>query len=82
MSEPFASTEDEYFRPNCGASMLSHKIEVKGKCTACGKTLEENDGLFLCAECQKKQDAYYHSKMSCGKSEFIVYNNVCAPPIT
>lgn len=31
-----------------------HKIEVKGNCTACGKTLGENDGLFLCAECQKK----------------------------
>jgi uncharacterized Zn finger protein (UPF0148 family) len=36
--------------------MPSHKIVVKGNCTACGKTLGENDGLFLCAECQKKNN--------------------------
>ena len=33
-----------------------HKIVVKGNCTACGKKLGENDGLFLCAECQKKNN--------------------------
>lgn len=39
-----------------GADMLSHEIVVKGNCTACGKPLGENDGLFLCAECQKKNN--------------------------
>lgn len=47
---------DEYFFPNCSADILSHKIVVKGNCTACGKTLGENDGLFLCMECQKKNN--------------------------
>ena len=42
--------------PYCSADMLSHKIAVKGNCTACGKTLGENDGLFLCADCQKKNN--------------------------
>lgn len=46
----------KYFCPNCGTDIISHKIEVKGNCTACGKTLGENDGLFLCAECQKKNN--------------------------
>ena len=41
---------------NRGADMLSHEIVVKGNCTACGKPLGENDGLFLCAECQKKNN--------------------------
>lgn len=36
------------------ADMLSHEIVVKGNCTACGKPLGKNDGLFLCVECQKK----------------------------
>lgn len=47
---------DEYFCPNCRADMFSHKIVVKGNCTACGKPLGENDGLFLCVECQKKNN--------------------------
>ena len=41
---------------NRDADMLSHEIVVKGNCTACGKPLGENDGLFLCAECQKKNN--------------------------
>lgn len=42
--------------PEDGTGVLSHEIVVKGNCTACGKTLRENDGLFLCAECQKKNN--------------------------
>ena len=38
--------------------MTLHKIVVKGNCTACGKPLGENDGLFLCAECQKKNNEH------------------------
>lgn len=40
--------------PFYSADILSHEIEVKGNCTACGKPLGENDGLLLCVECQKK----------------------------
>jgi len=50
-------TFELYYRcPNCRADMFSHKIVVKGNCTACGKPLGENDGLFLCVECQKKNN--------------------------
>lgn len=35
------------------------KVYAKGNCTACGKPLGEDDGLFLCAECQEKNKDFF-----------------------
>ena len=58
------------------------KIVEKGKCTACGKHLSENDGLFLCAECQKisigktlyfvMEHLYYEPEHAGPKLEYVV----------
>ena len=44
----------------CTASGKTLRYELvticKGKCTGCGKQLlEEEDGIFLCMNCQEKQ---------------------------
>lgn len=37
------------------------ELVVKGNCTACGREID-GDNIFLCKECQKKQESWNQRK--------------------
>lgn len=37
-------------------------IVIRGKCPVCGKMLKDNEGLFMCDECRKKNLEYEEKK--------------------